>query len=156
MRHRKTGRKFGKNSSHRQAMFRNMVSSLIEHGRIRTTTAKAKELRRFVDKTITWGTSLGSLITTPKDKLSDDQKAKIVHHYRMAKRLLPDKNLLTKLFQEIAPLYLDETGTVRREGGYTRVVKGLNRRGDNAPMAIIELMDYNFTTTEAPVEETNE
>lgn len=128
-------------------MFRNMVSSLIEHGRVKTTTAKAKELRSYVEKTIAWGTSLGELITTPKDKLTPEQKAKVVHHYRMARRLLPDKNLLTKLFQEIA-LYLDDKGAVVRNGGYTRVIKGLRRRGDNAPMSIIELMDYQFETPE--------
>ncbi len=138
-------------------MFRNMVSSLIQHGRIRTTTAKAKELRRFVDSTIAWGTSLGELIVTPKDKMTDEQKAKVVHHYRMARRMVPDRTLLTKLFTEIAPLYLNEQGKPTREGGYTRVVKGLNRRGDNAPMAVIELMDYNFATTaEVSTEESAE
>lgn len=126
-------------------MFRNMVSSLIDHGRIKTTTAKAKELRSYVEKAIAWGTSLGPLAVTPTDKLTPAQKAKVVHHYRMARRLLPDKNLLTKLFQEIAPLYLNEQGEITRSGGYTRVVKGLRRRGDNAPMSIIELLDYDYT-----------
>jgi large subunit ribosomal protein L17 len=153
MRHRNSGRNFGRNSSHRKAMFRNMVTALVEHGRIKTTKAKAKELRRFVEKTIAWGTSLGELILLPKDKLNADQKAKIVHHYRMAKRLLPNKDLLTKVFQEIAPLYLDEDGKAKRNGGYTRIIKGANRRGDNASMAIIELMDYEFET---PVEEVEE
>ena len=137
-------------------MFRNMLSSLIEHGRIRTTQAKAKELRRYVEKTIAWGTSLGELIITPKDKLSVEQKAKVVHHYRMAKRLLPDKVLLTKLFKEIAPLYLNEEGKLLREGGYTRVIKGIPRRGDNSPMAVIELMDYEFETAAEATEESAE
>ncbi|MDA3864880.1 MAG: 50S ribosomal protein L17 [Deltaproteobacteria bacterium] len=142
MRHKKSGKVFGKSPSHRKAMYKNMTSSLIEHGRIKTTVQKAKELRRYAEKAISWGTSLGELVNKPKDALSAEEKSKVVHHYRMAKRIIPDKDLLNKLFTEIAPLYLD------RNGGYTRVVKSMRRRGDNAEMAIIELVDYDFNLEE--------
>ncbi|MBN2723673.1 MAG: 50S ribosomal protein L17 [Deltaproteobacteria bacterium] len=149
MRHRHTGKILGRNSSHRKAMYRNMVSALIEHGRITTTVAKAKELRRFVEKTITWGISLGEILGKPVEELTADQRAKLVHHYRMAARLLPDKNLLTKLFREVAPSLAQREG----DGGYTRIIKSYPRRGDNAPMALIELVNYE---KKVPVEETEE
>ncbi len=134
MRHRESGRKLGRNSSHRTAMWRNMVSALIEHGRIVTTLPKAKELRSYVEKTITWGTSLGELVTLPQDQLTPEQRVRVLHHYRMARRMLPSRTLLTRLFREIAPQMLE------RKGGYTRIIKAGNRRGDNAPMALIEII----------------
>lgn len=115
-------------------MYRNMVCSLIEHGRILTTLPKAKELRSYVEQTITWGTSLGELLMKPKDELTPEQKVRMLHHYRMAARMVPDRKLLTRLFREIAPVMLS------RKGGYTRIIKAHNRRGDNAPMALIELI----------------
>jgi len=129
-------------------MYINMVSSLIEHGRILTTLPKAKELRVFVEKTITWGTSLGELVTLPQDQLTMEQRIRVVHHYRMAHRMVPNRILLTRLFREIAPLMLS------RPGGYTRIIKAGNRRGDNAPMALIEIIGIQKTA--APVEEKTE
>lgn len=116
MRHRKSGRKLGRNSSHRKAMFRNMVTSLLEHGRIKTTDTRAKELRKVAAKMITLG------------------KKGTLHARRLAAAYVRDEAVVAKLFAEIAP------GFAEREGGYTRIVKIGNRHGDNAPMAIIELM----------------
>jgi len=127
-------------------MYRNMVCSLIEHGRILTTLPKAKELRSFVESTITWGTSLGDLILKPKDELTPNEKARVLHHYRMARRMVPDRKLLTRLFREIAPVMMS------RKGGYTRIIKaGKNRHGDNAPLALIELIGIE---KKAPAPET--
>ena len=115
MRHRKSGRKLGRDSSHRKAMFRNMVTSLFEHGSIRTTDARAKELRGIADKLVTLG------------------KRDTLHARRQAAKTVRSSEVLQKLFNEIAP------GFKEREGGYTRIIKLGNRRGDNAPMSIIEL-----------------
>ena len=116
MRHRKSGRKLGRNSSHRKAMFANMVTSLFEHGRITTTDAKAKELRRVAARMITLG------------------KKNTLHAKRLAGKTVRTRSILVKLFDEIAPAYSE------RQGGYTRTMKLGPRRGDNAPMSIIELM----------------
>jgi len=116
MRHRKAGRKLGRNSSHREAMFRNMVTSLFEHGRIRTTDAKAKELRKVADRMVTLG------------------KQGTLHARRLAARTIRTADALRRLFDEIAP------GFAERHGGYTRIVKLRNRAGDNAPISLIELM----------------
>ncbi len=134
MRHRKSGRKFGRTSSHRKAMFRNMVTSLLEHERIHTTEAKAKELRGQVERTITRSLSVQDLLAKAEDKRTDEDKAKIVHAMRMAGRLVHSKDVLRKLFTEIAPKYKD------RNGGYTRIVKTVARVGDAAKMAIVELV----------------
>jgi len=116
MRHKNLGRKLSRNSSHRQALLRNMTKALLIHGAIRTTEAKAKELSRFADKLV-------SLTRT------DD-----VHSRRMAYKILCNHQLVARLFNDIGPNF---TGV---PGGFTRVVKlGLPRAGDAAPMAIIEL-----------------
>jgi len=117
MRHRKSGRKLNRNSSHRKAMFRNMSASLIEHEVIRTTVAKAKELRTVAEPLIT---------LAKKDS---------VHNRRIAFSRLRDKAAVGKLFSEIGPRYTD------RPGGYIRILKCGYRPGDNAPMAIVELVD---------------
>lgn len=117
MRHRKAGRKFGRNASHRKAMFSNLVSSLFRHERIQTTEAKAKELRRVADKLITLG------------KRGD------LHARRLALRTLRDRDVLQKLFNDIAPR------NEGRPGGYTRIIKLRRRSGDNAPISIIELVE---------------
>lgn len=117
MRHRKSGRKLNRNSSHRKAMFRNMSASLIEHEVIRTTVAKAKELRTVAEPLIT---------LAKKDS---------VHNRRIAFSRLRDKAAVGKLFSEIGPRYMD------RPGGYIRILKCGYRPGDNAPMAIVELVD---------------
>ena len=117
MRHLKSGRKFGRTSAHRKAMFRNMVSALVKRERICTTLAKAKELRGKVDKTITLG------------------KKGTVHARRLAFRLVAEKKSVQKLFGPLAERYAN------RNGGYTRIIKIGNRLGDDAPMAFIELVD---------------
>jgi len=116
MRHRKAGRKLNRNSSHRKAMFRNMAASLLRHEQIRTTVPKAKELRRVVEP----------LITLAKDDS--------VAGRRRAFDRLRDRDLVTKLFNELGPEYKD------RNGGYTRILKCGFRDGDNAPMAIVQLV----------------
>ena len=117
MRHRNSGRYFGRNSSHRKAMFKNMMVSLLKHELITTTVAKAKELRGYIEPMITLA------------------KVDSVHNRRIAFARLRDRDMVQKLFNEIAPIY------AKRPGGYTRVLKCGNRKGDCAPMAIIELVD---------------
>jgi large subunit ribosomal protein L17 len=121
MRHNKSGRKLGRNSSHRNAMMRNMVTSLIEHGRITTTDSRAKELRKLVDRMITLG------------KRGD------LHARRQASQVIRTKQVLAKLFEQIGPRYKE------RPGGYTRIIKLGSRLGDNAPQSIIELVEEEFT-----------
>ena len=117
MRHLKAGRKFGRPSAHRKALFRNMVTALIDRERIRTTLAKAKELRGKVEKTITLG------------------KKGTLHARRHALKLVADRGVLKKIFGPLAERYAN------RPGGYTRVIKLGHRLGDDAPMAFIELVD---------------
>ena len=137
MRHRKSGRKLGRNAPHRKALWSNMVAALVTHERIETTEAKAKELRRYAEKTVTWATSLGAeLLQKDPEERSPEEKARFVHHVRMARRVLRDRTALERLFSEVAPRFAN------RAGGYTRIVKTRRRKGDNAPMAIIEFVDY--------------
>ena len=117
MRHRKSGTVLGRDSAHRKAMFRNMVTSLLDHERIETTDAKAKELRRWTDKMITLGKK-GDLAAR-----------------RRALRTVREKDVVAKLFGELAERYSD------RPGGYTRIIKLGNRVGDAAPVCLIELVD---------------
>lgn len=134
MRHRKSGRKLNRNSSHRQAMFSNMVASLVTHGRIETTEAKAKELRGIAERTINWGVRVNELAQKNGKELSADERLKVVHAKRMAKRVLKDADALDRLFSDVAP------AMAGRPGGYTRVLKSRQRRGDAAPMAFVELV----------------
>ncbi len=117
MRHRKSGRRLGRTSAHRKAMYRNMVTSLLEHERIQTTDSKAKELRRVAERMITLG------------KRGD------LHARRRAMRVIRDKGVTAKVFDQLAERFRD------RPGGYTRVVKLGNRVGDAAPLSVIELVD---------------
>lgn len=117
MRHRKSGRKFNRTSSHRQAMFRNMANSLFEHELIKTTLPKAKELRRVAEPLITLAKKDG------------------VANRRLAFARLRDKATVGKLFTELGPRYQE------RPGGYLRILKCGFRDGDNAPMAYVELVD---------------
>ncbi|GLP97718.1 50S ribosomal protein L17 [Paraferrimonas sedimenticola] len=117
MRHRKSGRQLNRNSSHRQAMFRNMAGSLVRHEVIKTTVAKAKELRRVVEPLITLA------------------KSDSVANRRLAFARTRDQEVVGKLFNELGPRYQE------RPGGYTRILKCGYRTGDNAPMAFIELVD---------------
>ncbi len=126
MRHRKSGRKFNRTPAHRKAMFRNMASALIQHGRIQTTEAKAKELRGVVEKLVT------------KAKRND------LHSRRLVYKVLCDHALVKHLFDEVAPLYKDVPG------GYTRVLKlGAPRPGDCAPLALIEFTKHQAVTGQA-------
>lgn len=119
MRHRNAGRKLGRTVSHRRALFMNMAQALLKHEQIITTLPKAKELRPVVEKLITLG---------KKGGLANRRRA-------IAK--LQNETLVSKLFAELAERYAD------RDGGYVRVLKAGFRRGDNAPIAIIELVDRN-------------
>ena len=116
MYHGKSGRKLGRTSSHKEAMLRNMVTSVIKHERIRTTDTKAKELRKLAEKMITLGKK-GSL-----------------HARRQALAVVRDKEMVGKLFGELTERYRN------RAGGYTRIVKAGYRYGDNAPVSILEFI----------------
>jgi large subunit ribosomal protein L17 len=133
MRHRNSGRKLGRNASHRAALFNNLVTSLLTYGRIETTEAKAKELRGFADSTISWGVSVHTLVAKG-DKATKEERAKIVHARRMARRTVTTPDALQRLFSEIGPHFAS------RKGGYTRMLKTRIRKGDAAPMAFVELV----------------
>jgi large subunit ribosomal protein L17 len=135
MRHRKSGRKLGRTSSHRKAMYRNMVTSLMLHGRIKTTEAKAKELRKVADRIITLGkrVPLSSMDGLEGQELAD-AKAQRVHAIRLARRYIVDRDARDMVFGEYAERFKE------RPGGYTRIYKLGFRSGDNAPMTLIELV----------------
>ena len=118
MRHRVAGRKLSRHTQHRELMFRNMLVSLLQYERIKTTLAKGKELRSWADKMISLG------------------KQGTLHARRRAFALLRDKGIVKKLFDEIAPRFKD------REGGYTRVYRLGWRQGDGAPLSLVELVTY--------------
>lgn len=139
MRHRKGGRKLNRNSSARKAMFRNMVTSLVQHESIRTTEAKAKELRRFAEKVVTIAKRAPTVdaIEAMDGDAAQTARASRVHAIRRARRWVADSEVLHKLFADVGPRFAS------RNGGYTRVVKAGRRDGDNAPMAIIEFVDVS-------------
>jgi large subunit ribosomal protein L17 len=110
-----------------------MVTSLLLHGRIETTTAKAKELRRFADATIWWGVSVQPLVAKG-EKANASEKAKLVHARRMARKTVKTRDALERLFGEIGSHF------ATRKGGYTRMLKTRVRKGDAAPMALVELV----------------
>ncbi len=126
MRHRKSGRKLGRTSAHRKAMFRNLVTSLLDRERIQTTDAKAKELRRIADRMITLGKRGG------------------LHARRQALSVIRSKTVTAKLFDELAERFRE------RPGGYTRVLKLGHRVGDAAPLSIIELVEAPPTPERKP------
>ena len=125
MRHRQSNRKLNRTTSHRLAMFRNMSNSLLKHEVIKTTLPKAKELRRFVEPLITLG------------------KDPSLAHHRLAFDRLRDREMVMKLFGELGPRYKT------RPGGYLRILKYGFRIGDNAPMALVELVDRPESDAEA-------
>jgi large subunit ribosomal protein L17 len=129
MRHRIAGRQLSRNSPHREAMFRNMVTSLMVHGRIQTTEAKAKELRRYAEKVIT-------LAKRGASGSDANAKARRIHLIRQARHWVRDEEALNRVFTEYAERYKT------RPGGYTRILKLGFRPGDNAAMALIELVDH--------------
>jgi large subunit ribosomal protein L17 len=116
MRHLNSGRKLNRTASHRKAMLSNLATSILDKERVTTTLPKAKEVRGVVDKLITYG------------------KTSSLHSIRLAAKVVNDKTVLKKLFDTLAPIYKD------RSGGYTRIYHLSNRKGDNAEMAIIELV----------------
>jgi len=125
MRHNNAGRRLGRTTSHREAMFRNMVTSLLNHEKITTTDAKAKEIRSVAEKMITLG------------KRGD------LHAMRLAAAYIREKSVVTKLFSTIAPRYKD------RPGGYTRIIKLGMRQGDTAPISLIELVEEDMQPKKA-------
>jgi len=118
MRHAVKGRKLGRTSAHRTAMFRNQLASLVVHGRIVTTLAKAKELRPIAEKMIS------------------RSRQDTVHARRLVRRLLPNRDHVSKLFDDISPRFVD------RQGGYLRITKLGPRKGDCAEEAALEFVDY--------------
>jgi large subunit ribosomal protein L17 len=118
MRHLKKGRSLHRSSSHRKAMLRNLAVSILLHERVQTTEAKAKEVRRLVERIITWG------------KRGD------LHARRLTARQVRSRTVVKRIFDDLAPRYTN------RPGGYTRILKAGFRHGDNAPMVIMELVDH--------------
>ena len=116
MRHRVSGRTLGRRSEHREAMLNNLVAQLLRHGRVTTTEAKAREARAIAEKVISKG------------------RTATLHNRRQALSVLPDAHAVEWLFDELGPRYAD------RPGGYTRIVKLMPRKGDAAPMALLELV----------------
>ena len=133
MRHRKSDKKLGRKSPHRHAMFNNLVTSLLTYGRIETTEAKAKMMRRFAEETITLSTTVASLLAKG-DSATPAEKAKILHARRQARLTVKTPDALQRLFNEIGPHF------AARKGGYTRILKTRVRKGDAAPMAFVELV----------------
>jgi large subunit ribosomal protein L17 len=148
MRHHNAGRKFDRNTSSRRAMFRNLAANLVLHERIETTDAKAKELRRVAERLITKARRLGEVAYTPQEKLSDKDKARRLATKRLIAAYLPrwgvrtEKGGETKKVDLVEKVLLELAKRFKeRPGGYTRIVKLGPRRGDNAPVSIIELVD---------------
>jgi large subunit ribosomal protein L17 len=147
MRHRNSGRKFDRNTSSRRAMLRNLTANLILHERIETTDAKAKELRRVAERLITKAKRLGEVAYTTGDKLSPKDKARRLHAKRMVAAYIPrfvvriEKGGVPKKVDLVEKVFLDLAKRFStRSGGYTRIVKFGPRRGDAAPMSVIELV----------------
>ena len=147
MRHKKSGRQFGRDTSSRRAMLRNLAANLITHERIETTDAKAKELRRVAERLITKAMRLGDVAFTAQDKLSADDKARRLHAQRLVSAYIPRWGVRTAKGGETTKIDLVEKVFVElakrfkgRPGGYTRIVKLGPRRGDNAPISIIEFV----------------
>ena len=126
MRHRRSGRKLGRDASHRKALYANLASALIEHGRIKTTAAKAKEVKPIAEQMITLGKRGG------------------VHARRQALAYLRSQDVVHKLFSDVGPRFAD------RPGGYSRIIRIGPRPGDAAEMVYLELVDYVPPRTAAP------
>ncbi len=144
MRHKKAGRQFGRDTSSRRAMLRNLAANLITHERIETTDAKAKELRRVAERLITKARRIGKAAYTPQAELSDGDKAKRLHVSRLIGSFVPrfgvkadgkKVDLVEKVLIDLSKRFAE------RPGGYTRIIKVGARRGDNAPISIIEFVD---------------
>jgi len=156
MRHQKDGRKFGRNTSHRRAMFRALTANLVLHERIETTEAKAKELRRCAERVITRARRLGAIAYTPADKLKPAEQARRLAAKRQVGKFLQrfgaksvdgeatEVDLIEKVFVDLAQRYRG------RAGGYTRIIKLGSRRGDNAPMTRVEFVEGEAIAAVAP------
>lgn len=158
MRHKKSGRQFGRDTSSRRAMFRNLAANLITHERIETTDAKAKELRRVAERLISKALRLGKAAHTPQADLNAADKAKRLHTERLLNAYVPrwgvtneglKVDIIGKVMVELTKRFEG------RAGGYTRITKLGPRRGDGAPMSIIEFIDAAAPVDKvlAPVEE---
>lgn len=154
MRHKKAGRQFGRNTSHRRAMFRALTANLVANERIETTDAKAKELRRVAERLITKAIRLGPIAYTPQAELGAADKAKRLAAQQRVGQFLRRfatvtqpggeerrVDLIEKVFLDLARRFRD------RPGGYTRIVKLGRRRGDNAPMSLIEFVELGATAS---------
>lgn len=157
MRHRKAGRQFGRNTSHRRAMLRALTANLVAHERIETTDAKAKELRRVAERLITRAIRLGPVAYTPQKDLGvEDQAKRQAAQLRMGQFLRRfgtvnsggeerRVDLIEKVFLDLARRFKS------RPGGYTRIVKLGRRRGDNAPMSLVEFVELGAGASATPV-----
>ena len=125
-----------------RAMYSNMLASLIEHRRIKTTERKARDLRSIAEKTVTRFTALGDLLLKDPEKLPAEERARVIHAMRMVGRRLRNREAVLTLFNDVAPRYLG------RPGGYTRMYKLGFRQGDGAPMAILEFVDAEMPERE--------
>jgi large subunit ribosomal protein L17 len=134
MRHQRAGVHLSRTSAHRKALFSNLVAALFTNERIRTTDAKAKETRRLAERTITWARRVGDVLGKKPERRTIEESARVVHAVRMARRIVRDRGAVLKLFDELAPRYSG------RHGGYTRIVKLVQRPGDAASMSLLELM----------------
>ena len=135
MRHQKKGRKLNRTASHRKALLSNLASSLVIHKKIRTTDAKGKELKGFVEKLVTYA------------KKGDVHGRRLIQKKILGKR---GKEIANILIHDIAPIYMD------RQGGYTRMIKLNNRKNDNAPVSLIEFVDISPSLAEPETEESEE
>jgi large subunit ribosomal protein L17 len=146
MRHLNIGRKFDRNASNRRAMFKNLVANLLSHGQIETTVAKAKEVRRITERVITKAKRLGTTVDAKElDAAAARRRLSVKRDIgkflpKLGERTVDGEvqtlDMVEHLFRDVAPKFAD------RPGGYTRILKTRNRRGDNAPMAIIQLLGF--------------
>jgi large subunit ribosomal protein L17 len=142
VRHRRVKTKLSGTPSRARAMFSNMLVGLIRHGRIRTTEKRARILRSIAEKIVTRATSLGDLLLKDRSKLATEDRARMIHAMRLVKRTLKHTDAVIHLFEEVAPRYLG------RPGGYTRMYKVGFRKGDNAPVALLEFIEAEMPQRE--------
>ncbi|HEX2659532.1 MAG TPA: 50S ribosomal protein L17 [Polyangia bacterium] len=146
MRHRRAGVHLSRPAAHRKALFSNLVAALLTNERIQTTDAKAKETRRLTERTITWARRVGDILVKKPDRRTTEESARVVHAIRMARRIVRDRSAVTKLFDDIAPRFMD------RRGGYTRILKIGQRPGDAAHMSLLELVGSEGPKKDAAAE----
>jgi large subunit ribosomal protein L17 len=142
VRHRHLRNKIRGNAPERHAMFNNMVASLLKHGRVKTTVTRAKILRSMVEKTVTKATTLGDLLLKDRSKMDAQDRARLIHAMRMVRRKIKDRQVVQQLFDDVAPRYLG------RPGGYTRTYKMGFRKGDGAPLAMVEFIEAEMPERE--------